>query len=144
MIPDECLAPEDDCNSNQSPDSCDIADGSSADCNGNGVPDECVDLEDDCNSNQTPDTCDIADSSSVDCWVPDGVPDECCPGDSSPGDDYVGELDLTRLLLNWGACADSCIEGIPTCQCPADFDRNCTVNAYDLALLLGHWGPCDS
>ena len=33
-----------DCNLNRRPDSCDIADGRSADRNTNGVPDECEDL----------------------------------------------------------------------------------------------------
>ena len=29
-----------------------------------------------------------------------------------------------------------------SCGSPADLDGNCTVNAADLAVLLGSWGPC--
>jgi hypothetical protein len=36
------------------------------------------------------------------------------------------------MLGAWGACAD--------CEaCPADLDGNCTVDAADLASLLGAW-----
>ena len=27
--------------------------------------------------------------------------------------------------------------------CPADFDDDGTVSAFDLAFLLGAWGPCE-
>ncbi len=45
-----------DCNSNGTPDSCDIDFGGSWDCNSNGIPDEC---ETDCNTNGRPDDCDV-------------------------------------------------------------------------------------
>ncbi|MCH8881351.1 MAG: hypothetical protein IID34_15905 [Planctomycetes bacterium] len=142
-IPDEC---EPDCNENGAADSCDIADKTSPDCNDNGTPDEC-EPQADCNGNGQLDSCDIADGTSVDCHGGiaggDGVPDECCPGDIGAGGTDVGPFDLAVLLASWGACPDSCIEGVPTCACPADFDRNCTVNPFDLAFLLGHWGPCE-
>ncbi|MCH8965610.1 MAG: hypothetical protein IIB58_11655, partial [Planctomycetes bacterium] len=33
--------------------------------------------------------------------------------------------------------------GMPECDCaPADLDCNGSVGAFDLALLLGSWGPC--
>ena len=63
----------DDCNHNNVPDACEIADGLLDDCTGNGVPDEC---EPDCNGNGVADSCDIADGTSEDCNG-SGVPDEC-------------------------------------------------------------------
>jgi hypothetical protein len=65
--------PQADCNSNGSPDVCDLASGLSADCDGNGVPDEC---DVDCNQNGSPDACDIAAGLSIDCNG-NGVPDTC-------------------------------------------------------------------
>ncbi|MCB9849323.1 MAG: proprotein convertase P-domain-containing protein [Phycisphaerales bacterium] len=64
-----------DCNSNDTPDECDIAAGTSDDCNVNGTPDEC---EPDCNANGSPDDCDVTFGGAADC---DGnlVPDECEP-----------------------------------------------------------------
>ena len=79
------------------PDECDIASGTSEDCDANGMPDECEWLDcnsngvhdpcdlltcdgspwcSDCNLNSVPDVCDIASGYSEDCH-PDGVPDEC-------------------------------------------------------------------
>ncbi len=29
-----------------------------------------------------------------------------------------------------------------TCRCRPDFDGDCAVGAFDLATLLGAWGPC--
>ncbi|UCG33442.1 MAG: exo-alpha-sialidase, partial [Phycisphaerales bacterium] len=46
-----------DCNNNGVGDETDIADGTSDDCQPNGIPDEC---ETDCNDNSVPDDCDIA------------------------------------------------------------------------------------
>ena len=62
-----------DCNGNGVPDECDLADGSSTDLNGNGIPDEC---EPDCNGNGIPDDLDLADGTSSDCNT-NKVPDEC-------------------------------------------------------------------
>lgn len=61
-----------DCNGNGVEDALDIAKGTSADVDGNGVPDEC----EDCNDNGLPDSLDIAAGTSADCQG-DGVPDEC-------------------------------------------------------------------
>lgn len=47
-----------DCNTNDIPDECELADGA-PDCNGNGVPDVCEVLND-CNSNGVPDDCDVS------------------------------------------------------------------------------------
>jgi len=45
-----------DCQSNSTPDACEINSGTADDCSGNGIPDEC---EPDCNFNSIPDSCDI-------------------------------------------------------------------------------------
>ncbi|MCH8851071.1 MAG: hypothetical protein IID41_00300 [Planctomycetes bacterium] len=182
-IPDECIDLENDCNSNLTPDECDVADGTSQDCvlthdccevghgpgcsnpqieacvcavdpfccvvdwdsqcagevknfgcgdcggSGNGVPDEC---EPDCNDNNVPDECDIANQTSPDANG-NGVPDECeCPADFDGSGD-VGAFDLALLLGSWGPCVG----------CPADFDFDGDVDAADLAALLGNWGPCE-
>ena len=68
-----------DCNSNQVPDECDIAD--------------CVDDPacDDCNSNGVPDACDIAAGFSEDVNE-DGVPDEC----PAPDQWCLGDLDCSH------------------------------------------------
>ncbi|MCC6622161.1 MAG: HYR domain-containing protein [Deltaproteobacteria bacterium] len=63
-----------DCNVNEVPDGCDVADGgASFDCNTNGVPDSC---ELDCNENGLHDSCDIEAGTSEDCNE-NGLPDEC-------------------------------------------------------------------
>ncbi|RMG39180.1 MAG: hypothetical protein D6719_13880, partial [Candidatus Dadabacteria bacterium] len=47
-----------DCNSNSTPDECDIADGSASDCNNNSRPDQC-ESQMDCDGNGNPDICDF-------------------------------------------------------------------------------------
>jgi hypothetical protein len=68
-----------DCNGNGIEDANDIAAGTSADIDANGVPDEC----EDCNGNQLPDSLDIASGLSSDCQS-DGIPDECQLDDGPP------------------------------------------------------------
>jgi hypothetical protein len=80
-----------DCNDNGIDDADEIADGTAADLDGNGVPDECdpdcdadgqpdaLEIQQgapDCNNNGVPDSCDVSggDSSDQDA---DGIPDEC-------------------------------------------------------------------
>jgi hypothetical protein len=49
--------------------------------------------------------------------------------------------DWTLFLKAWTDPADP--PGIPECDCaPADLDCSGSVNAFDLAILLGNWGPC--
>ncbi len=75
-----------DCNANGADDLCDLASGSSTDCDQNGIPDECQPWED-CNDNGIQDFCDIANCAD-DAWCTDcndnGIPDGCdivdCPG----------------------------------------------------------------
>jgi hypothetical protein len=79
----------DDCNGNGIADHCDIAAGTSLDCDLNDVPDECQPdcngdgipdvCEDDCNDNGIADPCDIALGTSEDCNF-NGIPDECDGG----------------------------------------------------------------
>ena len=77
-----------DCNSNGTPDACDIAAGTAQDCNGDGTPDSCqlaghdcnsngiLDAcEPDCNANGIPNDCEIA-SGAPDCNS-NGIPDSC-------------------------------------------------------------------
>jgi hypothetical protein len=68
-----------DCNGNGTFDATDIANGTSADIDANGVPDEC----EDCNDNNVPDGLDISSGTSDDCQK-DGVPDECQLGFGAP------------------------------------------------------------
>ena len=95
-----------DCNSNSTPDECDIANGS-VDCQPDGVPDECQIADHDCNSTGVPDDCEVAAGSASDCQgnlvpdecdigggtstdcLPNGVPDECEPdcNNNGHGDD---------------------------------------------------------
>lgn len=79
-----------DCNSNGADDGTDVANGTSADDNGNGIPDECdgfVDCNEngvtdrceppaDCNENGVLDECDLTRLTSADCNA-NAVPDEC-------------------------------------------------------------------
>jgi hypothetical protein len=97
------------------PDVEDIANGTSSDCNLNGIPDEC----------------EIAAGT-----VPDdngnGIPDECeclwdCGGDN---DNNVGIVDFLALLGQWGELGTSC-----------DIDGG-GVGITDFLTLLRHWGPC--
>ncbi len=73
---DNCALPnpgQEDCNANGIGDVCDLADGTSFDCNVNDIPDDC---EADCNTNDIPDDCDIANGTSLDADG-NGIPDEC-------------------------------------------------------------------
>jgi parallel beta-helix repeat protein len=72
-IGDPACAGGPDCNANNCNDARDIATGTSADINANGVPDEC---EPDCNNNDRPDAYDISTGSSADINL-NGAPDEC-------------------------------------------------------------------
>ena len=70
------------------------------------------------------------------------------------GDGKVDAFDLAFLLGSWGPCPAPCApEGEPaTCPasctpddhmeiCRADISGDCEVEAFDLAQLLGSWGP---
>jgi hypothetical protein len=99
-----------DCNDNGVCDRIDIQDGESDDCDGNEVPDEC-DLAEpyaDCNHNGMPDACDIDDGTSED-LNGDGLPDECevdCDGDGVF--DYVELEDGTSEDCDGNHVPDEC------------------------------------
>jgi len=65
-----------DCNLTDLLDGCDLAAGTSQDCNSNGTPDECELAGNDCNANGIPDECDLAAGTSYD-NNENGIPDEC-------------------------------------------------------------------
>ena len=111
-----------DCNGNNQPDFCDLLNGTSFDCNSDGVPDEC---QADCNGNGLHDDCDIAEGTSLDCNG-NGVPDECepdCDGNGVPDDCELegndcnanGVLDVCDIA--GGASLDCNGDGVPDdCQ----------------------------
>jgi len=113
-----------DCNGNQVDDSVDIANGTSQDCNANGVPDECELTGNDCNSdgipddcqlagndcntNSEPDECDISSGTSNDANG-NGIPDECeadCNGNDVPDD--VDIANGTSQDCNANGIPDEC------------------------------------
>jgi len=104
-----------DCNGNQLRDQCDIDDGTSPDCDADGVPDECQIAQGarDCNKN--------------------GILDSCeCPGDIV-GNCETGHDDVLAVLAAWGLCQG----------CPEDVTRDGRVGMADLLEILRGWGPCD-
>ena len=123
-----------DCNLNDIPDGCDIAEGRSEDCNDNGFPDEC---EPDCNNNRVPDDCDVDSGESRD-GNRNGIPDECegCFGDFN-GNGERDEIDLLVLEAMFG-----CREGSGWPCDEADIDGDGQVNPVDLGLLQALMGPC--
>jgi len=89
-----------DCLGNGRPNVCDIADGSSADVNGNGVPDAC-EAEGDLNGDGVTGVLDLL--MLLQQWGP--CASECastCPADLLAPDCAVDGLDLAALLDNWG------------------------------------------
>jgi glucose/arabinose dehydrogenase len=119
-----------DCNDNGVPDTQDIADLTSPDCNLDSVPDEC---QADCNGNSIPDDCDLTSGTSFD-NNGNGIPDECDEQADFDGDGVVGITDLLFLLGVWGDCP------APPTECPADLNDDGVVGINDFLLLLGRWG----
>ena len=65
------------------------------------------------------------------------------PGCAWTDMDFDGDVDCTdwELFLQvWTDPADP--PGMPECAVPPDFDGDGQVGAFDLAILLGSWGPC--
>jgi DNA-binding beta-propeller fold protein YncE len=98
---DVAAASASDCNLNLVPDACDIASGTSADEDGDGVPDECAAPPPSCGA-------DVDGSGAVD--VDDLVrvilawgPCDACPEDLD-GDGAVAVDDLVDVILSWGPC----------------------------------------
>jgi hypothetical protein len=53
-----------------------------------------------------------------------------------------GTLNEVSADEDGNGIGDPCEDGGKTPACPADLDGNGVVNGFDLALLLGSWGPC--
>ncbi|MCZ6654070.1 MAG: right-handed parallel beta-helix repeat-containing protein [Planctomycetota bacterium] len=157
-VPDEC---DPDCNDNGEVDACDIADGFSHDWDGDNVPDECDPgppiLEQPADAEvQAGDFVFInvqADGALLFYqWRKDGV-------DLTDTDRIIGTTLATLFILDvrpLDAGAYDCVVTDlfgPICttseaatltvitDCPADFDNTGTVGPFDLANLLGNWGP---
>lgn len=114
-----------DCNSNNIPDDCDIADKTSVDCDSNGVPDECQQFTD-CNNNSTADYCDIAGGASIDCNA-NGVPDECEAG----GTNDCNQNSISDLCdIFTGTSTDCDVNNVPD-DCQPDFDQDTVIDACD-------------
>lgn len=131
-----------DCNGNGIEDAIDIANGTSTDCDHDGIPDEC---QRDCNGNGIADGCDIANGTSRDIIganaQPDGIPDECqqdLNGNLIPDEIDIAngtskdcnnnkipdEVDIAR-----GTSKDCNGNGIPDeCDIASGFSRDCNLN----------------
>ena len=156
--PDEC---EEDCNNTGQPDDCDVADGTSEDCNLNGFPDECeitIPIPQQ-PQDQGAEPGELAFFGvGVDTFLPayqwrkDGVDLqddgriigsqgstllilEVIPEDAGEYDCFI--TDLITGCENTSDSATLTVHG----PCPADFDGNGAVGPFDLAILLGNWGP---
>lgn len=137
-----------DCNRNGVLDFLDIAAGTSADVNRNGIPDEC---DEDCNGNGTPDFLDLDSGTSSD-FNGNGIPDECdpdCDGNGTP--DFIQlaqgsafDCDLNGVLdvcdVAEGTLPDENGNGIPD-GCEVDCNGNGAFDFID--LFLGSSVDCD-
>ena len=137
LLEEECMAangffvgfdtgcPGNDCNGNELPDECDIADGRSEDCDDNGVPDEC---DPDSDGDTVPDACDVC-FGADDRIDPDGdgVPTGCdpCPLDNPDDSDGDGTCDTTDLCPGFDDRLDNDGDGVPDgCDaCPGTDDN---------------------
>ncbi|MGD8451773.1 MAG: right-handed parallel beta-helix repeat-containing protein [Phycisphaerae bacterium] len=121
-----------DCNENGVPDECDIADGTAQDCNENGIPDECEPgwLED-CNENGVPDFCDLFGGTSQDC-NDNSVPDECDIASGTSQDcnenGIPDECDIDNCDgSSW--CGDCNDNGVPDgCDVAIGTSQDCNEN----------------
>jgi len=113
----------DDCNGNLVPDSCDIAEGMSRDCDEDRIPDACQDWPD-CQDppNGIPDACDIS------CGVPAGPCDVSGCGNSTDCDvNCVPDECDTFLDCNGNGVQDSCdVSGGTSLDC-GGFTHNCCI-----------------
>ncbi|MCS5572222.1 MAG: HYR domain-containing protein, partial [Pseudomonadales bacterium] len=124
--------PQIDCNLNGSPDTCDIASGTSLDCNVDGIPDEC---QEDCNGNGVPDDCDIAAGALPDCNG-NGIPDSCDITSGMAQDcDLSGVPDTCEVTS--GQLPDCNANGTPdTCEIGSGVASDCNGNGIPDACDL--------
>ncbi len=143
-----------DCNNNGIHDGEEIAGGASDD-NGNNIPDDCEPSgaccmgDGGCTGSQLEEVClaagglyrgDGSDCALVDC--PQPMPTGAC---------CLSEEDCLELSVS--ACADQggeyagdgtvCNPDPCSLPCPEDLDGDGAVGPFDLAVLLGAWGPCE-
>jgi subtilisin-like proprotein convertase family protein len=152
-----------DCNSNSVSDDQDIAEGTSVDCNVNGLPDECELQGNDCNDTQTPDDCDLSSGASLDCQLngipdecdiasgrspdcnDDGVPDECEVFDDCNGNNLPDECELAGNDCDSNEIPDGCQNDcdrdgrIDPCEGEPDCNANGVPDSCDVNGLPG--GP---
>ena len=144
----ETRSPGNDCNGNGNPDECDIAEGISADLDGDQRPDECGD----CNANGILDGFEIADGTAQDCdgdFIPDecsilfgdcdenGVPDICTLESGLDDCNENGVLDQCDIAS--GLAQDTDGSGIPD-ECE-DCNGNGAVDSED--IMFGMSDDCD-
>ena len=141
----------DDSNNNGVLDACEIAAGTTPDCNGNLVPDAVEPPVNDCNGNGNgiPDSCEIASGAASDCQ-PNGIPDSCEIAAGLESDiDANGVPDSCEdcnrngipdgLDIKSGLSADCQPDGIPDeCQLPSEL---LDVYAYDDGRAEYFFGP---
>lgn len=148
VVPASRLLPGRDCNGNGVLDTCDIANGVSADVNANGMPDECEALGACCSASG--ECALLAQERCSGDWQGAGTicypaqPDPPCPGDCD-GDGQVSGQDMDYLIMaieqNVCGWRDMFTPGQPTCtfwNCDANTDG--TVDELDieaLAALIG-------
>lgn len=117
--------PQIDCNLNGSPDTCDIASGTSLDCNIDGIPDEC---QEDCNGNGVPDDCDLGTGALPDCNG-NGIPDSCDISSGFTQDcDLSGVPDSCEIIS--GQLQDCNANGLPDlCEIGSGTALDCNDNS---------------
>jgi len=142
-IPDSCQ-PQADCDNDGNPDRCEIANGSAADLDGNGIPDNC---QADCDGDGIPDSVELAggaaDTYGPNTCSPDGIPDSCQP---QPDCDDDGTPNRCEILAGqpdtYGAT--TCVpDGVPdACQPQPDCDNDGIPNRCEiLAGAPDTYGP---
>jgi len=144
-----------DCNGNGIDDGQDIQDGTSLDCNENGIPDECENLADlDGDGKVDVDdllfllaawgdeggpadlNCDgIVNTSDLLYLLAAWPPDLPCPWDFN-NDGVVDELDTDIVFEHWGDCPE------PPEECPWDLSGDGIVDFQDVSIVQAHFGPC--
>ncbi len=75
----------------------------------------------------------------------DGDTDEPIPFDLGGNPRFVNDPDTDDCPQAPGTCGDAPVVDMGSYEfqlCPADFDGSGDVEAFDLAQLLGAWGPC--
>lgn len=125
-----------DCNSNGVADVTDIANLTSADCDGNLIPDEC-DPNLDCNNNTVQDICDIAATTSQDCDS-NRVPDECQPN-SDCNANMIQDICDVVSGLSTDCDADFILDACEFVDC----NSNLLHDACDLLVETGTSSDCN-